>query len=578
MILAVFSITAIADNPPDKKEKKWTITVEGNIFSTILHRSEMEETILPVKTNFYSQDNTPFALGRAKMQSLIASMTEPEKTNPWDIFIFDTKEIIETDVTEINPWDKFVYNGKESFENENLLYSLGAITYFNNIAYKHHDPSDSNAKEDLDLNKLILEMSAYVNRGHKDASYYGVCRDFAFATAKLAEETFSFPALVIAGHEHTIAHLVTPEGIVLINEGLKSHIDGYKLKTKDDVDVANMRIMGIMQVQDLTIDPKKNSVVYENRYNNFAGFWSKLQNRDNSDRIRNFLFTERAPLFSYINEKGVNRVSLEKEKLGLQLYGVGRNNEYNRFLINNYGANIALVPISRVSKEKAFNHQTFFNLGVYSLKSVSDNKLSRINKSWNAQVSVENYLKYNFKNNLSTGLLSRFSRLTQKIGSIKSKGAFDDSWINFYSSPFIGWEKENDKGKKFFLAGWRATMYFALPKANKVSGVPWFSLGSEHSSKDKSLAYYFKTEIQKASIRTDLVINYKTKKGYLDIRSFYENYNNDFKEKSLFVDTYGLDLIFGQTILKNKEVFLSSSFKSTNSSKQKIILSLGFKF
>jgi hypothetical protein len=171
MILAVFSITAIADNPPDKKEKKWTITVEGNIFSTILHRSEMEETILPVKTNFYSQDNTPFALGRAKMQSLIASMTEPEKTNPWDIFIFDTKEIIETDVTEINPWDKFVYNGKESFENENLLYSLGAITYFNNIAYKHHDPSDSNAKEDLDLNKLILEMSAYVNRGHKDASY-----------------------------------------------------------------------------------------------------------------------------------------------------------------------------------------------------------------------------------------------------------------------------------------------------------------------------------------------------------------------------------------------------------------------
>jgi hypothetical protein len=556
-ILAVFNITAIADNPPDKEKKKWTLTVEGNIASTVLHQSEKEESNLPKQTAYLSQDNIPFILAKLRMRSLIASMTDLEKDNLWNNFIFEVKE---------------------TFKDEELLYNLGAITYFNTAAYQHHDPKDNNAKEDIDLNKLISEMAGYQNWEYEDPNYYGVCRDFAFATAKLAEEAFNLPALGVAGHEHVITQFLTPEGIILIDGGLHSHINSYRLKTKDDVDVISMRVVGIPQIRDLTIDAEKNSVVYDNKYNNFSGFWSKLQNRDNRDRIKNFLFSKNTPLFSHINEKGVNRLTLEKERLGIQLYGVNKNNEYNRFLVNNYGANIAFVPWKNVKPENAFHHETFLNLGIYSLKSISDNKVSGPNHSWNTQITAENYLKYSFKNNSTVGLLSRFSRVSQKINSLKFKHPFDNSYINFYSSPFIGWEKESGADKRFLFAGLEGTMYFALPKANKVSGVPWISVGSKHETKKESLAYYVRAEMQKASTRADVVINYRTKKRYLDIRSFYENYNKGFKEKSLFVDTYGIDVTFGQTFLKNKEVFLSSSFKSTNSKKQKLIFSIGFKF
>jgi hypothetical protein len=559
LTLAAFYMTAIADNPLQKKKKekeKWTLTVESNIASTVLHRPKIEESDFPEQTVYFGQDDDPFVSGGLRMRSLIASMADLEKDNLWNSFVFEVKE---------------------SLKNEELLYNLGAITYFNTAAYKHHDPEDNNATEDLDLNRLISEM-AHHRWPYKNPSYYGVCRDFAFATAKLAEEAFNFPALGVAGHEHVITQLLTSEGIVLIDHGFHGDVNNYRIKNKDDVDVISMGVVGIPQIQDLTIDAERNAVVYDNKYNNFAGFWSRLQNRDNSDRTRNFLLSEEASLFSYINEKGVSRISLEKENFGLQLYGVSKNNEYNRFLVNNYGANIAFVPWKNLKSGKAFHHETFFNLGIYSLKSTSDNKVSGINHSWNTQITAENYLKYSFRNNLTAGLSSRFSRLNQKISSFKFKRPFDNSYINFYSSPFLGWEKESGINKKFLLAGLEGTMYFALPKANKVSGVPWISVGSRCETEKESLMYYVKTEIQKASTRADVVVNYKTKKRRLDIRSFYENYNKNFKEKSLFVNAYGIDVTFGQTFLKNKEVFLSSSFKSTNSKKQKLIFSIGFKF
>ncbi len=573
MILAVFSITTIADNPPNEKEKKWTITVEGNIASALLQEPKTKSSSLDFSMPTYrgaEADNiVQYINGTKLMKETILSIN------------FNGKNYA---------WTDFTTKLQKQFTGEALMSKLGAIISFNEIAYNHYDEHERGSSKDVDLNRMILQINDFQRGIYEKPQQYGVCRQFSFATSKMIEEAFDMPSYVITSYMHTLNQILLPNGqIVLLDEGgFISHLNDNAIKNKDDVDIAVMKKRGVPQMRDLIIDVGENNVIYDNRYNNFSGFWSRLQNRDNSDRARNFLFNENLSLFSYLNEKSVYRLSLQKESLGIQLYGVNKNNKYNRFLDYNYGTNIAFIPLKSESLNRRLYHRMFINFGAYYSKyKIFSNDLlpfhfftSIESNKANLQINIEDYFKYLFRNNLSVGMISSLIQFNQeiKLPEFKLYDEFDGS---FYFSPFIGWEKENhanDNSRNFVLAGLRSTMPFYLPKTTKVTVIPWILVGSKSTSKIGTFSYQAKLELQKASSRLNLFNNYETKKRYVEIRAFYEDYSHELETRSLFIDTYGLDLTFGQKFKKDRKIFISSAFKSNNSGKQSLNFSLGLTF
>ncbi|MCF7794919.1 hypothetical protein K9M50_00970 [Patescibacteria group bacterium] len=597
MILTVFCITVKADNPPDKKDKKWTLTVEGNIASAVLQEPKKETSNLEFflkntkfSSNKGSYDNlVEYNDGIYLMSKIILSDNFHDKDNTWPYIISKLPDDIKnrsflygsnTIQDEENAWSKFISELKNEFAGKSLLCDLGAIILFNNIAYNHYDDNERGSTKNIDLNRMILQIKKF-QKNLGEPQKYGECRYFSFTTAKLVEEAFAMPSYVITAYMHTLNQILIPDKqIILIDRGEAiTHLDGNALKNKDDVDIAIMRIMKAPSIRDVIIDASKNDYIYNNKYNNFSGFWSRLQNRDNSDRTRNFLFNESLSLFSYLNEKGTYRVSLEKKDFGIQVYGVNKKNEYNRFLVYDYGTNIALTPWKYNSLNGRLHHKMFINLGAYYAKyKVLSSYSHPFHYSPNIQINIEDYFKYHFKNNLSLGMISNLVQFNQEIELPKFKLSeyFDGS---FYFSPFIGWESKNNHHlKHFILAGLESTTHFSLPKSTKISAMPWISMGSKSSNEKRTFSYRAKFEFQPASSQINLFSQYESKKRYLQVRCFYEDYSKDLEKRSLFVDTYGFDLTFGQKFKKGRKIFISSAFKSNNSGKQNVNLSLGITF
>jgi hypothetical protein len=571
MILAVFSITAIADNPPDEKEKKWTITVEGNIFSHMLQEPKKEASNLDFFNEKYLESN-------------LKKVRRDDVTQYFNGSGLIEKSILSSNFKDKNSaWSDFITKLQEEFKDEPLMSKLGAITTFNKVVYNHYDENERGSTEDVDLNRVILQIKNFLGDLDTKPEQYGVCRQFSFAATKMIEDGFNMPSYVITAYMHTLNQILIPGGkiVLLDRRNLIADLDGLSIRNKDDVDIAVLKMNKMPHMQDLIIDVGKNNVIYNNRYNNFSGFWSKLQNRDNSDRARNFFFNENLSLFSYLNEKSVYRLSLQKARFGIQLYGVNKNNEYNRFLDYNYGTNIAFIPWKSKSLNGRLYHRMFLNFGAYYSKYKVFSKHSLpFHYSANVQINIEDYFKYLFRNNLSIGMISNLIQFNQEI-ELPEFNLDEDFDGSFYFSPFIGWEKENyinNDSKKFILAGLQSTMPFYLPKTTKITTIPWILVGSKSTSKIGSFSYQAKLELQKASSRLNLFSSYETKKRYMQIRAFYEDYSHELETRSLFIDAYGFDLRFGQKFKKDRKLIISSAYKFNNSGKQSLNFSLGLTF
>ncbi|MFA5109409.1 MAG: hypothetical protein WC458_02615 [Patescibacteria group bacterium] len=475
----------------------------------------------------------------------------------------------------------FIGRVKESFPTSSFEAKIQALSMIDGMLYCHY--SDKKKTEQVNQDDIIKHMAAYLNEEEDKPFLMGDCRAFSSLTAKIAEEGLGLSAAVVTGRRHDIVQVVGPDkNLTLITSGLIfNQIDGRPLKNKDDVDIAIMHMMGGWSSKDITIHDDE--VVYYNRYNNFAGFWNKLQNVDNTDRNRKFLMdNENLSLFAQLDdEKGVTRGEISKGNIGLQAYWVRGNNNYNRFIEGIQGANIAAYFSADSTNDSRLKNSFFANLGFYhsvlNFSSVNERREDQKRTDIaHVQGSFEDYLKYSLNTNLTVGMISKLIQFDQELWRSEGEKLLPEG--GFSLSPFISFEIPKETGKTYLCAGTEVTDHLALPNALQFSQIPWFQAGFKYSKRGIDFDASLKGEFQKASQRFDWVSYLKKESNTFQLRAFYEHYTQEFKKYMPIQDGKGIEAGIARDLKKGHQAFIMISFKSDNTGQTNLVLNLGLKF
>ena len=497
----------------------------------------------------------------------------------------DMKRLSSNIRSDNDSWLMLVDKSKELFSGKDFVYRLGAIAFFSGALNNHYDDDDSHLWRKFELNRLISGLVASQNGSKIHPELYGVCRHYAFATAKFVESAFDLKALVVTSRNHALTQITSPEanGFVLVDGGrVVSNLNGAVLGNKDDVDIFLLRSKMVPSLNDFVIDAQIDKVVYNNQYNNFAGFWNRLHNRNNIDRLGSFLTETQTPLFSYINEPGVRRVSVDYDNIGLQVYTVSGQNDYNRYLNQAFGFNLSIHRDILFKGKKNLLNRNFFNLGTYRAQiNLDDNQETR--PYWGSQVVMENYFSYSLVNNFAIGAVSSvaldkliFSKNLKKQVPIRLDASYG-------ISPFISLNLM--KSKEYWLnlvSGTDILVSGSLPQASRLSSFPWIFCGLKQEKSNVSKMANLRIEFQPGSTSFNLLIRKDHVDYFFEIRSWYEKYANNFKKKSLLIDNWQVDVKTGIVLSQNsgreKIVFLSPVFKKNNVGGQSLNLKIGIIF
>lgn len=475
---------------------------------------------------------------------------------------------------------------KQNFISASFEEKLGALVYLDDAFYYHYRISKAEDSY-IELDYLVKNMIAYQSGEEGVPEMGGLCRHFAFLTAKIAEESFDLKSLAINGRDHIMAQVLgSDKNFAVIDRGsVITNLNGYPLSNKDDIDIVVKRLMGKSSLVDVSIDPAKNTVIYENRYNNFAGFWKKLQNRDNSERMREFLMDNHDfKLFNHMNERGVARSSIQRENIGLQAYWVWDDNEYRRFLESAEGLNLAVyLPEKYSLSNSRLDHTLFSNLGFYRIVmdlGPVDCQPEKYSSTFDFQLNIEDYLKYSLNRYLSTGLvmkLIQYNRELSRSGDDVDRRLKRENYTFF--SPFVGFTIPQSNGRVcYFSVGSEITDYWALPNSWHLNAIPWFQLGFTKQKQGLAFDASLRGEFQWASRRFDWVSHLKKDSHQLELRVFFEHYTQDFKGHNLFKDGAGIEIGIAQYFKKGRQVFAAVSGKADNCGTKSTLINLGVKF
>lgn len=479
--------------------------------------------------------------------------------------------------------EAFCNSLRVDFSDANLVQKLGGLAYLNWLLYKGPEAYGNNRRNGTD--DLIKDRFLYSAGALSSPEVKGVCRHYAMTTAQVAANGLNLNSTVIGGYRHVLVQVACPDGsLVIIDKGsVFSNIDGQIIRNKDDADVAVNRITKKPDSKDIFGDPASSSVVYENRYNNFSGFWRKLQNWDNRERLENFIVGSNMSLFTSQNDRGIAKVSATDGVFGVQAYISGDDNRYSRFLKNVYGFN-SVFCLSSESNNPRWHNVLFLNLGAYCSgldlsRSISNNNLpSRITRETNiidVQSSLENYISRGLARNLSLGLVIKgyFNR-----EMFRSEGEINKEFSGRPSvSPFLRWDKNFGDKLIFVSLGSEITDYLAVPDLYRLNFIPWFLSGWKYQADDMRLGLSLRGEFQPVSQRFDFISDLQKGKNGLRMKLYGEHFNAWMKEHCLFSDILGSEIVFSH-VLWGKKLSTAIAVERDNCRNNNVNLNFGVEF
>lgn len=540
----------------------------GNSYDSITYNYDRDMNIWVrnrLRTKNWGQSRSIFDQGMFKIRNVINFLPTAERTEKGLVSSIKTNFIPQIPLPPI------------SFDEK-----LGALAYLGGALEMHYGAGEPS------FNDLVARMVAYQTGEDKTPIIGGDCRRYSFLVAKIAAEGMNLPAAVIGVRNHNMTQVIDNDRIVLLDYGsVIAHLDGELLKNKDDADAALARWTERLPVTDLTMDPLKNIVSYENRYNNFAGLFKKLRNEDNTLRQRSFLMdNQNLELFPQISEKGLVSGNIQWGSIGLQGYWLRENNRYNRFLDVIGGANLATSLTFKNIGGSKWSNFLFTDLGLYRQAmylgfsdSGIDTQIEQRASTFNLKASVEDYLKYEITSHLTLGLITRFGsdqelarsggnpRYGYTLGGNADENRALDGYI--LTSPFVTLVT----GQTYLTIGTEITDYLSMPNLGQISYLPWFQVGLKKANFDTSL----RGEFQPGSKRFDAISSLKFGSSFLKLKVFYENFTPEFKKYTLFQDVFGAEAEIAKGLGKY-QIFFVASGKQENTGKTEIDLNLGFRF
>lgn len=473
---------------------------------------------------------------------------------------------------------------KEQSQNLSYETKIGALSFFTQALYQHYNNGTDVNTDKSDLDKMVANAAKYLSGEMDKPDESGVCRHYAALVSDLAVQGFGLEASVVSAARHELVQIKNDNGITLLDKGvITNSLLGQPILTKDDVDAAIIRYTKEPTITDLTIEAGGNKVLYENRYNNFAGLMNKLTNRDNlSLRAPEFIAgNDKLDLFPRVNEGGLTKGVIEKGNIGVQAYWLRNNNEYNDFLEGIKGINLAAyVPADFSVGQAKFKNIFFSNIGFYrSVLDLADNS-GATTKTWDANMSLENYLKCSLNTSLTAGLISKLADFNLELAREGQQITGSKSFEYHGSlSPFINLEiSDKDEGKAYLCTGAELTDYLALPNLKKISMIPWFQAGLEYDKQEIDFGVRARGEFQPASTRFNLDTFLQKDANRLELRAFLEMYNQEFKKLTPFQNLAGVELGVKRDLDNGYGMFLMLSVKSEGGATNQVLLNLGLNF
>jgi hypothetical protein len=393
---------------------------------------------------------------------------------------------------------------------------------------------------------------------------------------------------VVTTARHDLVQIKNTDGITLIDRFfLANSLSGKPIVTKDDVDAALIRHYKEPTMTDLTIEAGGNKVLYENRHNNFAGLMNKLANRDNlSLRVPEFIAgKDKLDLFPRLSEAGVVRGAIEKGNVGAQAYWLRNNNQYNEFIQDMKGLNIAAYIPADFSLGKAKANNIFFaNLGFYrSALDLAANQGEQAT-TMDMNVSLENYFRCSLNTSLTVGLIAKLADMNLEL----SRRGEELSKVQRFEyqgsiSPFLSFEIPSSKGqggdsRTYLCSGLDLTPHLSLPNLKNVTAAPWFQAGFEYNKQEIDLGLQLRGELQSASTRFNFESFLKSGSSQLELRTFLELYNKEFQKLTPFQNVAGIEAGIRQDLKSGQNLFLMLSAQSDGGEIKQILLNLGIKF
>ena len=413
----------------------------------------------------------------------------------------------------------------------------------------------------------------------------GECRHLAALVSELAAKGFNLDATEVSATRHVLVQIKNEQGITLLDGGhLINSVSGRPILSKDDVDAAIVKNFCKPTISDLTVEAGGNKVLYENRYNNFAGLMKKLTNRDNlSLRAPEFIAGDnKLDLFPRLSEAGVTRGSIEKGNVGLQAYWLRSDNEYNSFMKDIKGLNLAgYVPAEFSLAKKGFKNIFFANLGFYHsvLELTADN--GGETRTWDATVSFEDYLRCSLNTSLTAGLVTKLGDFNQELSRTGQVLKPIKSEYSGSVAPFVSFEIPGSKDKNertYLCSGLEATEYMASPDIRKISAFPWFQAGLEYNKNAIDFGLRLRGEFQPASARFDFDSFLKKETNQFELRAFLELYNQEFKKLTPYKDVAGIEAGIRHDVGNGHNLFLMLSAKSDGGEVRQVVVNVGINF
>ncbi|MHB8904059.1 MAG: hypothetical protein ACYC40_03075 [Patescibacteria group bacterium] len=472
---------------------------------------------------------------------------------------------------------------------------LGALAFFSvaiteTSNYQKETSAEKNADQAL-LDEMVVNAVKYLKGDITRPQEVGVCRHLAAVTSAFAKDVLGLNASEVTTDRHVITQIKGPNGeFTLLDAGnFVNNLQGRPLLTKNDIDAALIKSFREPTITDLTVEAGGNKVLYENRHNNFAGLMNNLTNRDNlSLRVPEFIAgSDRLDLFPRLSEGGTMRGAIEKGNIGLQAYWLRNNNEYSSFLSDIKGLNLAgYIPADFSLGKQKFENIFFANLGFYhSVLELAADRGGET-KTLDATMSLENYLKCSLNTSLTAGIIAKLADFNLELNRTGNPLTKSER-LEYHGSvsPFISFEipggdkKTGENSRSYLCSGLEITDYLTLPNLKKLSTIPWFQAGFEYNKQEIDLGLKLRGEFQpKASSRFEFDSFLKKGNNKLELRTFLELYNQEFKKLTPYKDVAGIEAGIRHDLKSGQSLFLMISAKSDGGQVKQILLNLGYKF
>jgi len=484
--------------------------------------------------------------------------------------------------------DELAKKIKNIFQDLSYEKKLGALTFFSraiSVNSNHGKETPQEATGDpAVLNEMVINAVKYLQGETTTPSSLGVCRHLAAVTSDFAKNGLGLNASGITTDRHIITQIKNSNGEITLLDGdnFVNSISGHPLLTEDDVYAAAVRNFKKPPMSDVTTEAGGDGVLYNNSYNGASGLFKILKNYDNRLRGSQFIAGDNElALFPRLIEGGVTRGSIEKGNFGLQAYWLRDNNEYNAFMKDMKGLNLAAyVPADFSLGKKKFENIFFANLGFY--KSVLDLAVDKggETKTLDATASFENYLRCSLNTALTVGMITKLADFNLELNRSGEQlsGTEKFEWHGSVS-PFLSFEipgggNKEKTSRTYLCTGLEVTDYLTLPDTRKLSTIPWFQAGFEYNKKEIDFGLKLRGEFQPASARFDLDSFLKKGNNQLELRAFSEFYTQEFQKLTPYKNAAGIEAGIRHDFENGHSLFLMLSSKSG----EPLLLNIGFGF